>query len=204
MKAERGILIVLSGPSGAGKSTVIAGLMRLRQDVRFSVSATTREPRPGEEEGKDYYFLTRQEFSRLVEKNALLEHAEYVGNFYGTPAEPVERDLAAGYNVLLDIEIQGAAQVMERRPDAVSVFLCPPSLAELERRLRGRGTDAEEKIRGRLETARRELARVKEYTYTVVNDDADIAARELDAIITAERCRSERRMEFTEKGDLIL
>ena len=201
MSAERGILIVLSGPSGAGKSTVIAALMRRRADVRFSVSATTREPRPGEVDGKDYYFITREEFRRLVEQDALLEHAEYVGNCYGTPARPVEERLAEGYNVLLDIEVQGAAQVLAKRPDAVSVFFCPPSLAELERRLRGRGTDTEEKIRGRLETARREYARAKDYEYIVVNDDADKAAAELDAIITAGLCRSKNRLAYIAEGD---
>ena len=201
MRAERGILIVLSGPSGAGKSTVIARLIQRRQDIRFSVSATTRPPRPGETEGKDYYFRSHEEFLHMIDADAFLEHAEYVGNRYGTPAEPVERDLAAGYNVLLDIEVQGAAQVMARRPDAVSVFLCPPSLAELERRLRGRGTDTEEKIASRLAQARREYAQIKHYTYIVVNDDADEAARELDAIITAQLCRTERRLESIAEGD---
>lgn len=196
MKRERGVLIVLSGPSGAGKSTVISRLLRRRGDVRFSVSATTRAPRPGEENGVNYYFLSREQFAGLIERDALLEHAEYVGNYYGTPAEPVEKSLADGYNVLLDIEVQGAAQVLAKRPDAVSVFLCPPSLAELERRLRGRGTDAEDVIRGRLDTARREYARSENYAYIVVNDDADTAAAELDAIITAELCRRARRYHF--------
>ena len=201
MGDKRGVLIVLSGPSGAGKSTVIAGMMKRRGDVRFSVSTTTRPARPGETDGKDYFFLTREAFDELVAQDAFLEHAEYVGNCYGTPAQPVEESLAAGWNVLLDIEVQGAAQVMAKRPDAVSVFLCPPSLAELERRLRGRGTDPEEKILGRLARARREYPLAKNYTYIVVNDDADKAAAELDAIITAELCRSEKRLAFIEKGD---
>ncbi len=196
MRAERGILIVLSGPSGAGKSTVIKSLMKRRSDIRFSVSATTRQPRPGERDGEDYFFITREAFDELIAQDAFLEHAEYVGNCYGTPAAPVEKDLAAGYNVLLDIEVQGAAQVMAKRPDAVSVFLCPPSLAELERRLRGRGTDSEEKIVGRLKTARQEYKLLDQYAYIVVNDDADTAAAELDAIITAHLCRSENRIQF--------
>lgn len=199
MKHDRGILIVLSGPSGAGKSTVIASLMKRRDDIRFSVSATTRPPRPGETDGKDYFFISREEFERMIGADAFLEHAEYVGNRYGTPAAPVEENLAAGYNVLLDIEVQGAEQVLKRRPDAVSVFLCPPSLAELERRLRGRGTDPEEKIKGRLETARREYDKAKNYTYIVVNDDAERAAAELDAIITAGLCRSELRVNLLQK-----
>ena len=201
--AEKGLLIVMSGPSGAGKSTVIAALMKRRSDIRFSVSATTRDPRPGEEDGVNYFFRTREEFERMIAQDAFLEHAEYVGNRYGTPAAPVDECLAGGWNVLLDIEVQGAAQVLQKRPDAVSVFLAPPSLGELERRLRGRGTDTEEKIAGRLETARRECALANNYTYIVVNDDADKAARELDAIITAESCRSGRKLESMAKGDLL-
>lgn len=204
MKREKGILIVLSGPSGAGKSTVIAALLKRRNDIRFSVSATTRQPRPGEVDGKDYYFRSRDEFLKMIADGAFLEHAEYVGNHYGTPSAPVEEDLNAGYNVLLDIEVQGAAQVLEKRPDAVSVFLCPPSLKELERRLRGRGTDSEEKIQRRLETARREYERAKNYTYIVVNDDADKAAAELDAIITAGLCRSELRLKSIAEGVMSL
>lgn len=199
MKHDRGILIVLSGPSGAGKSTVIAALMKRRDDIRFSVSATTRPPRPGETDGKDYFFISREEFDRMIGTDAFLEHAEYVSNRYGTPAAPVEENLTAGYNVLLDIEVQGAEQVLKKRPDAVSVFLCPPSLAELERRLRGRGTDAEEKIKSRLETARREYDKANNYTYIVVNDDAERAAAELDAIITAGLCRSELRLNLLQK-----
>ena len=201
--AEKGLLIVMSGPSGAGKSTVIGKLMKIRTDIRFSVSATTRDPRPGEEDGVNYFFRTREEFLRMIDEDAFLEHAEYVGNFYGTPARPVDERLAEGWHVLLDIEVQGAAQVLQKRPDAVSVFLAPPSLGELERRLRGRGTDTEEKIAGRLETARRECALANNYTYIVVNDDADKAARELDAIITAESCRSGRKLESMAKGDLL-
>lgn len=201
MRTERGLLVVLSGPSGAGKSTVIAGLMRRRNDIRFSVSATTRAPRPGEQDGVDYFFRTHEQFARMIEADAFLEHAEYVGNHYGTPIAPVEESLNAGYHVLLDIEVQGAEQVLKKRPNAVSVFLCPPSLAELERRLRGRGTDSEEKIQGRMATARREYGRAKDYAYIVVNDDADTAAAELDAIITAELCRSEKRLQTIIEGD---
>lgn len=197
---NKGLLIILSGPSGAGKSTVITRLVKLRDDIRFSVSATTRAPRPGEVDGEAYYFKTREEFDRMIREDAFLEHAEYVGNCYGTPAAPVDENLEAGYNVLLDIEVQGAGQVMAHRPDAVSVFLCPPSMVELERRLRGRGTDDEAKIRGRLDAARREYASLSMYTYIVINDDADQAARELDAIITAEGCRGTKRIDFV-KGE---
>ena len=199
-KNSKGILVIVSGPSGAGKSTVISRLSQFRSDIRFSVSATTRHPRPGEEDGRDYYFKSREEFLEMVGLDAFLEHAEYVGNFYGTPAAPVDSNLAEGCNVILDIEVQGTAQVMDKRPDAVSIFLCPPSMEELERRLRGRGTDSEEKIRERLNTARREYAQAHNYRYIIINDDADKASRELDAIITAERCRSK----FILEGDNLL
>ena len=192
---NKGVLVIVSGPSGAGKSTVISRVAKRRDDIRFSVSATTRAPRPGEEDGRDYYFKTQEEFWEMIKLDAFLEHAEYVGNSYGTPAAPVDNDLSQGYSVILDIEVQGAAQVMEKRPDAVSIFLCPPSLEELERRLRGRGTDSEEKIRDRLMAAHREYAQAHKYSYIIINDDADTAVRELDAIITAEKCRSKFYLE---------
>ena len=203
MRHERGLLLILSGPSGTGKSTVISGLLQRRDDIRFSVSATTREPRPGEEEGKDYYFLTRDTFDQMVADGAFLEYATYVGNSYGTPVGPIEDHLAAGYNVLLDIEVQGATQVKAMREDAVSVFLLPPSMEELERRLRSRGTDSEEKIQQRLQTAREEIAHAPEYDYIIVNDDLDKAVRELDAVITAQRCRTGNRMYIIEEGDFL-
>lgn len=184
---SKGKLLVLSGPSGAGKSTVVSKLMERRGDVCFSVSATTRVPRPGEQDGVNYFFVTRERFEEMVRTGELLEHAEYVGNCYGTPRAYVEQRLEAGYNVVLDIEVQGARQVMEAAPEAVLVFLIPPTLAELERRLRARGTESDEVIRGRLERAKEEC-RSDFYRYIVINDDADTAAKELDAIITAEQC----------------
>ena len=203
MAEQRGKLIVVSGPSGAGKSTVIAGLMRRRAGLCFSVSATTRPPRPGETEGRDYLFVTREEFQQLVNDGALLEHAEYVGNCYGTPRDYVERKQTEGLNVLLDIEVQGARQVRARVPEAVMVFVIPPSLEELERRLRGRHTDAEEKIRSRLARARAEYREADFYDYIVINDDPETAAEELDAIITAELCRyQERKTYLTEVQEL--
>lgn len=184
---SKGKLLVLSGPSGAGKSTVVSKLMERRGDVCFSVSVTTRAPRPGEQDGVNYFFVTRERFEEMVRTGELLEHAEYVGNCYGTPRAYVEQRLEAGYNVILDIEVQGARQVMEAAPEAVLVFLIPPTLAELERRLRARGTESDEVIRGRLERAKEEC-RSDFYRYIVINDDADTAAKELDAIITAEQC----------------
>ena len=204
MKHDEGLLIIVSGPSGAGKSTVISRLARLRSDIRFSVSATTREPRPGEVDGQDYCFKSSEEFLRMVKDDAFLEYAEYVGCSYGTPAAPVNENIRAGYNVVLDIEVQGATQVMEKRPDAISIFLCPPSIEELEHRLRGRGTDAEDKIHERLIAARREYAQSHKYKYIVINDDADTAVRELDSIITAEKCRGEKRLKQIMEGENVL
>lgn len=193
---EKGKLIVVSGPSGAGKSTVIHKLMELRDDMCFSVSVTTRAPREGEREGVDYFFVTPKRFQELAEGGFLLEHAEFVGNRYGTPRGYVETKQLEGLNVILDIEVQGASQIQRSSPDSVSVFILPPSGAELERRLRGRHTDSEEKIRERLLQAKRECAEAGKYGYIIVNDDPDTAARELDAIITAERCRSSERIKL--------
>lgn len=191
---DKGKLLVISGPSGAGKSTVIGRLMELRDDVCFSVSVTTRPPRPGEEDGKDYFFVTPQRFQELAEGGFLLENAEYVGNRYGTPRGYVESRILEGENVVLDIEVQGAAQVQKNCPDAVTVFILPPSGEELERRLRHRNTDSDEKIRERLLQAKRECAEAGKYGYIVVNDDPDKAAKELDSIITAEKCKMADRI----------
>ncbi|MGE4352645.1 MAG: guanylate kinase [Oscillospiraceae bacterium] len=193
---NKGKLIVLSGPSGAGKSTVIGRLMEKRDDISFSVSATTRPPRPGEVNGVNYYFKTFEEFETMIATGKFLEHARYAENDYGTPRLPVEELLNKGKTVVLDIEVQGAFQVKKTMPEAVMVFLTPPSIGELEKRLRHRGTDSEEKIRIRLETAKREYALARQYDYIVINVDAATAAHELDAIITAEKCRAADRIEF--------
>lgn len=193
MENSRGKLIVISGPSGAGKSTVIHKVMQTRRDVRFSVSATTRAPRAGEIDGKDYYFISREEFLNNIERNHFLEYAEYVGNMYGTPVEPINTALDNGLSVILDIEVQGAAQVKESMPEAVMLFLVPSDFSELEKRLRARNKDNEAKIIERLGAAKVEYAKAKLYDYIIVNDDADIAANELSAIITAEKCRVSNR-----------
>ena len=191
---EKGKLLVISGPSGAGKSTVIGRLMEMRDDVCFSVSVTTRPMRPGEEDGKDYFFVTPQHFQELADGGFLLEHAEYVGNHYGTPRGYVEQCRMVGKSVILDIEVQGASQICRNCPDAVTVFILPPSGAELERRLRHRNTDSDEKIRERLLQAKRECAEAGKYGYIVINDDPDAAAAEVDAILTAEKCRAADRI----------
>ncbi len=194
--SERGKLIVISGPSGAGKSTVVFKAMERRDDICFSTSVTTRAPRPGEVDGREYFFIDRERFDEMVANDELLEHAEYVTNCYGTPRAFVEEKLHAGLNVMLDIEIQGARQVHAKMPEAVMVFIVPPSLEELRRRLEGRGTDTAEAIEGRLARARQEYREADFYDYILVNDDADQAAGELSAILTAEHCRAADRMHF--------
>ena len=194
--SDKGRLIVISGPSGAGKSTVVFKAIEGRDDVCFSTSVTTRKPRPNEVDGREYFFVDLDRFKEMVENDELLEHAEYVANSYGTPRAYVERQLDAGLNVLLDIEVQGARQVNQKMPDAVKIFIVPPSLDELKRRLEGRGTDTERAIEARLIRARQEYAEADFYDYLIINDDAERAAKELSAIITAERCRAAGRMEF--------
>lgn len=187
LAAAPGLLVVIAGPSGVGKGTVWARVMEQLPDARFSVSATTRSPRPGEREAIDYHFVSGDEFERLIAERALLEWAEYAGNRYGTPLAPVADAVAAGRVVILDIELQGAIQVRERDPEALLILLVPPSMDELERRLRGRGTDAEDGIRQRLRTATRELAQRDRFDCVVVNDDLDRTVDEVLATIAAAR-----------------
>ena len=169
-KGKRGVLFVFCGPSGVGKGTLKAKLFEEFADqIAYSVSATTRGPREGEVDGKDYFFISRQEFERRVKNNEFLEHAEFAGNCYGTPRAYVEKLLDSGMNVVLEIDVQGALQVMKSMPECVSVFILPPSFEELEHRLRGRGTETEEKVRERLETAKRELPYAPQYDYQIVN-----------------------------------
>ncbi|MCI8526008.1 MAG: guanylate kinase [Oscillospiraceae bacterium] len=192
----RGKLYVLSGPSGVGKSTAVHEVMRRHPSLRFSVSVTTREMRPGEVEGESYYFITRRQFQEMLERNELLEHAEYVGNCYGTPEGPINRMLEDGVDVLLDIEPCGALQVQQRRPDATLIFMAAPSFSEIERRLRGRGDTAQDKIEARLERARWEYQQAQKYDYIVVNDDVGHAAAEIEAIMLAEKCRAHIRLDY--------
>lgn len=193
MAKQRGKLIVISGPSGAGKSTVVFKALENRTDCCFSVSATTRKPRPTEVDGREYFFVEPDRFKEMIANDELLEHAEYVANSYGTPRAYVEKKLNEGMNVILDIEVQGAKQVQEKMPEAILIFFIPPTMEELERRLRGRGTDSERKIQARLYRAREEYELADFYDYIIVNDDADVAANEFSAIITAENCKFEDR-----------
>jgi guanylate kinase len=182
----------MTGASGVGKGTIRHAAVPRLGDIHYSVSATTRQKRDGELDGVDYHFLDRAAFRSLLERDALLEHAEYVGDYYGTPAAPAEAALASGQDVLLEIELEGARQVREKRPDAVMLFIAPPSVVELERRLRGRGTDDEERIQRRLARARKELRAVREFDYLIVNDSLDLAVASFEAVIRAERLRASR------------
>lgn len=197
-KKQRGQLIVLSGPSGVGKSTVIAELLSERPDMYFSVSFTTRGPRVGEADGVNYYFVSKETFEDMISRDEFLEYAQYVDNYYGTSLKLIQEKLEAGTDVLLDIEVQGAAKVREKCPDAVLIFIVPPSFEELSRRLHGRHTDGEEVIQGRLQKAREEWKEIPNYDYLVVNDKVPQAAGEIMAILTAEGCRTKYRKEWME------
>ena len=187
-------MFVISGPSGVGKSTVLKALMEKRKNLYFSVSATTRGPRPGETDGVHYHFLDVETFRKWIAEDEFLEHAEFVGNFYGTPKKYVYEAMEQGQDVILDIEVQGAAQVAAKMPEVVRIFVAPPSWAELERRLTERGTDTPEKIQGRLARAKEEVKLAGTYDYFVINDSVEHAMCELDAIMTAEHCKPEERI----------
>lgn len=184
---SKGLTIVLSAPSGGGKGTILKELFQRNENLKLSVSATTRNPRPGEEHGVHYYFVSHDEFKSMVDGNRMLEYAQYVGNFYGTPKEPVEAMTAQGYDVVLEIEVQGGVQVIKSTPDVVSIFIVPPSMEVLEKRLRGRGTEDEATIAKRIATAKGEIPQSKYYDYIVVNDDLDTVVNEIAAIIEAEK-----------------
>ncbi|NLH01625.1 MAG: guanylate kinase [Clostridiales bacterium] len=193
---ESGKLIVVSGPSGAGKSTVISRVMENDKSVVFSVSATTRAPRAGEHEGVDYFFIDKKHFESMIDNGELLEHTQYVDNYYGTPKLPVLENLSKGFSVLFDIEVQGAMQIKKQYPEAILIFVIPSDFSEIEKRLRKRGTDSEEKIQQRIKTAKIEYLMALNYDYIVINDDPDLAAFEIKAIITAEKCKTVNRKKY--------
>ncbi len=194
----KGQLIILSGPSGVGKSTIVKHITKAHPNLRFSVSMTTREIRPGEVDGVNYHFVSQEEFQAMVDRDEFLEYAGYVENRYGTPAKPIDEALNMGYDVLLDIEAQGAFQIKAKRPEAVSIFIAAPSFEELERRLRDRGDTPPDKIAKRLTTAKWEYTQAPQYDYLVVSEtnQAEKAADEILAIMKAAHCRTANRLEY--------
>lgn len=185
---NKGMLIVVSGPSGCGKGTILAELLK-NDKFFYSVSATTRSPRPGETDGVNYCFLSKESFEQLIAEDGMLEYAAYCGNYYGTPGKPVEDMLSAGKHVILEIEVQGAMKIKEKCPDAVFVFILPPSLKELKRRLGKRGTESEDVIEKRLGKSAEEIGQAYKYDYALINGDLDTAVSDLKAIIRAEELK---------------
>lgn len=189
---DKGVLMILSGPSGSGKDTVLNKLVESNEDVCVSISMTTREMRDGEIDGKHYYFVSREYFQKKIAEDKMLEYAEYAGNYYGTPRQPVEEMLNEGKSVVLKIEVQGAEKIRRIYPDVTSVFLLPPSMRVLESRLRGRGSEDEETINHRLRIAREELRRAYDYDYIVINDTVENALNGLETVIEAEKKKTSR------------
>lgn len=190
---RKGTVYIISAPSGCGKGTVLAQVFSQLKDYYFSISATTRAPRPGEQDGVNYHYITKDQFRSMIERDEFLEYAEYVGNFYGTPRAPVTENVEKGTDVFLEIEIRGFRQIKEKLPDAVSIFIAPPSLEELERRLRGRSTETEEKLRSRLEKAEQEMQYAGLFDHVVVNDQVERAAGEILSIVQAHKIPQESR-----------
>lgn len=189
---DKGLLIVLSGPSGVGKGTVCSALRQSAPQLTYSVSATTRAPRQGEVNGVNYFFKSKEDFLSMIERDQLLEWAEYVGNYYGTPIEFVRNTIDQGKDIILEIEVQGALKVKEKFPEGIFIFLTPPSLDELKNRIVGRGTETEELIQNRISVGIEEINLMEHYDYAVVNDKVELACSRIEAIITAEHCKRER------------
>lgn len=195
---SRGILIVLSGPSGTGKDSILQEMLMHRNDIKVSVSCTTRKPRKGEVHSKDYFFITEPEFDRMVEQNQMLEWAKFCGNFYGTPKPEVEKLIDSGINVILEIEVQGAKQIINSYPEAVSIFILPPSIGALRERLEKRGLDSKKSVEERLFESRREINLAYDYQYVVVNDDLKECARDILKIIDSEKMKTKYRKNIIE------
>ena len=192
---EKGLLFVLSGPSGVGKGTVCRALRQRGTNLQYSISVTTRNPREGERNGVEYFFKTKEEFQEMIKNNQLLEWAEYVGNYYGTPLEYVRQNLDEGKDVLLEIEVQGAMQVKQNFPEGIFIFLVPPSLGELRKRITNRGTETDDLITNRLNVAKNEIELMKHYDYVIENDQVEKACERIEAVVTAEHCQRARIIE---------
>ena len=195
---KQGLLVVISGASGTGKGTVCDALMKSVPELSYSISATTRSPRKGEQDGVNYYFLGREAFERMIEEGGFLEWAKVYDNYYGTPLKKIQERLEDGQDILLEIDTQGALKVMEKCPEGVFIFLLPPSMEELEHRIRGRGTESEESLAKRLGAARAEIGVGRRYKYVVVNDQVKRAVEKIRGILTAEHCRVEKNTELFE------
>ena len=195
---SKGRLFIVSGPSGSGKDTVLAEVFKSRPELSFSISAITRPMRSGEHEGDKYHFISREEFERMISENALLEHNVFVGNYYGTPREPVERCIASGGDMIVEVDVNGAAQIRSKVSEAVSIFIMPPSLEVLRERLSGRGSESAEQVEKRLQSAVGEIARAGEYDYIVVNEQLGEAVSEVLTVISADRFRTDRRLDIVD------
>ena len=195
----KGSLIVLSGFAGVGKGTVLKSLFETHEGYAYSVSATTRDPRPGEVDGVHYFFVSRERFEQMIENDELLEHACYVGNYYGTPKAYVDRKLEEGFDVILEIEVQGALNIKKKVPEAILIYMLPPSAETLKQRLTGRGTETEEVILKRMKRACEEAVGVENYDYIIVNDNADECSQELNGLIRAQRLRAKSNISFIRK-----
>lgn len=193
---SKGKLFIVSGPSGSGKDTILGKVFARHPEIKLSISSITRAMREGEKEGEKYHFITREEFEGLIANDELLEHNVFVDNYYGTPRRPVEQALTEGTDMIVEIDVNGAAQVRAKRPDAISIFIMPPSFRELKRRLSNRGTESEELVEKRLSAALGEIARATEYDYIVVNDVIDEAVDDVLSIILSERLRLDRQKEI--------